>query len=482
MSETLLTVKELGVAIGGAEAVRELTFRIEPGETLAVVGESGAGKSLTAKAILGLLPQRSAVTGSMELDGHQLVGAGRSVYRRLWGRTLGYVPQDALTVLSPVHTVAEQLASSAGLVQGLDRRSARRAALAALESVGIAAERADAYPHEFSGGMRQRAVIAMATINGPKLIVADEPTTALDPRIQAQVLELLGSMCEQTGAALMLVTHDHDVVKAYADRVLAMRRGRQIPYVPEDADRPARTPVADPAPLLSVRDLTVDYAGTGRAVDGVSFDIAEGETLALIGESGCGKSSTASAVLQLRRPESGSVVFEGQELTRMTGAALRAVRPAIQPVLQDPYGSLSPRLTAGRAVAEPLRIQGRWNEDSPARIAELFDRVGLAPELADRYPHELSGGQCQRVNIARALVCEPRLLVLDEPTSALDPSLRQGILDLLRGLQERLGHGYLFICHDLSLVRGFAHRVAVMREGRIVETGPASQVRSPVAR
>jgi peptide/nickel transport system ATP-binding protein len=377
------------------------------------------------------------------------------------------------------------------------------------------AVRARDYPHQFSGGMRQRAVIALATANAPKLIVADEPTTALDVRTRRQVLDLLRERCAENGAGLLIITHDLAVVEEYADRVLAMSDGRLLPDAA--SQRPtlaSRSPVADADPLLEVNDLTVEYhmshgiwhrlagrvrtgrprrdpaagtlpaapkpvksRGTYRAVDGVSFRIAAGETLALIGPSGSGKSSTAAAVLRLVRPSGGSVRFDGTELTGLDERELRALRPQFQPVLQDPYGSLSPRLTAGDAVAEPLRVQRRWDTASgPARVRELFALTGLDAELAERRPHELSGGQCQRVNIARALASEPRLLVLDEPTSALDAHLRQEIFELLIGLQERLGLGYLFICHDLEAVRGFAHRVAVMEDGRIVRTGSVEEV------
>jgi peptide/nickel transport system ATP-binding protein len=500
-SGPVLDVADLHVSLPGVDAVRGVSFSLDPGETVALVGASGAGKSLTAKAILGLLPRSARTMGSAAVDGTDVLGADRAALGRLRGRTLGYVPQDALTVLSPVHRVGDQIAAAVASVQGLDRAAAYRAAVAALGTVGIPdpAARARDFPHQFSGGMRQRAVIALAQVNAPKLIVADEPTTALDVRTRRQVLDLLRERCAAHGAGLLIITHDLAVVEEYADRVLAMAEGRLLADAAQQrAALTPRTPVAgavrDAVPLLQVDDLTVEYRTTRRAwrqvkgdrtasrrthraVEGVSFHIAAGETLALIGPSGSGKSSTAAAVLRLVEPSGGTVHFEGRDLTGLPQRDLRALRPRFQPVLQDPYGSLSPRLTAGEAVAEPLRVQRRWDPvTGPARVRELFALTDLDPDLAGRRPHELSGGQCQRVNIARALASEPRMLVLDEPTSALDAHLRLEIFELLIGLQERLGLGYLFICHDLEAVRGFAHRVAVMEAGRIVRTGSVEEV------
>lgn len=455
MSEPVLTVDDLRVAVRGFEAVRGVSFAVEPGEVVALVGGSGAGKSLTAKALLGLLPHRSETGGRVRVAD----GAG-----------LGYVPQEALTVLSPVHRVGDQIAAAIASVRGLGRAEARRAAVSALAAVGVPEpeRRARDFPHRFSGGMRQRAVIAMATVGEPGLIIADEPTAALDAVTRRRIMDLLKERCERTGAAMLLVTHDPGVVGDYADRVLTMAGGRLVDSPPAVAAAPKpRRAVGGSEPVLEVEDLVVAY-GSHRAVDGVSFSLRPGETLALVGESGSGKSSTASAVLQLRRPEGGSVRFEGRELVGLGERELRRVRPRMQPVLQDPYGSLSPRQTAARAVAEPLRVQGRWDSRTgPARVAELLGLVGLEAELGRRYPHELSGGQCQRVNIARALASDPRLLVLDEPTSALDADLRDGVIDLLVDLQDRLGLAYLFISHDSGLVESFAHRVAVMEAGAI---------------
>ncbi|MGC0355321.1 ABC-type glutathione transport system ATPase component [Streptomyces sp. SAI-124] len=524
-SEVLLSVRDLRIGFHGVEAVRGVSFDVRAREVFALVGESGAGKSLTARALLGMLPREATATGTVVPD---LSGAR--------GRRIALVPQDALSALSPVHPVGAQLAAAVRSVRRVGRREAHALAVAALDRVGIAdaARRARAHPHEFSGGMRQRVVVAMATINEPDILVADEPTTALDTDHRELVLGLLTEQRESRGTALVLVTHDMDAVRRHAHRVLVMYAGRAVesgparevlahpraPYtagllasLPQQARRrrlvalpgsppapdalpprlrlrptlpagdgrvpptgTAATAVGRPAgrlplrgddmstPLLDVRDLVVRY-GTATAVDHVSFTLSRGETLALDGPSGCGKSSTVHAVLQLRRPASGEVRFEGRELTTLTDRALRPLRPRMQPVFQDPYGSLNPRHRIRDAVAEPLRIKGR--RPTGAQIAELLDRVGLDPSYGDRRPHELSGGQCQRVGIARALACEPRLLVLDEPVSALDPSVRAGILNLLADLQDELGLGYLFVCHDRAVVRHVADRVLEMREGRI---------------
>jgi peptide/nickel transport system ATP-binding protein len=442
---SLLDVRDLHVRIAGTHAVRGLSFTVDKGEVLALVGESGAGKSLTMQAVIGLLPPEAKVSGSIRFDGRELAGAPQSRYADLRGRRLGFVPQDALSVLSPVHAAKD-----------------------VLDRVGIpdADRRARAYPHEFSGGMRQRAVIAMSIVNNPQLIVADEPTTALDPRIQAQILDLLTGLRDDS--AVVLVTHDQDAVATYADRTLTLHEGRVADSARAESIR-QRTgpPTTADRPLLAVRNLTVRYRGRDEpAVDDVSFDIQHGETVALIGESGCGKSSTASAVLRLRRPDAGEVRLDG---TIVDDSTIHRLRPAMQPVFQDPYGSLSPRLRIRDAIAEPLKVQGRWNpQTGPGRVAELMDQVQLDQSLADRRPRELSGGQCQRVGIARALASDPRLIVLDEPVSSLDAKVRAGVINLLTELQHELGLGYLFISHDHRLVDSIAHRTLVMDQGRLL--------------
>ncbi|WP_245790724.1 ATP-binding cassette domain-containing protein [Streptomyces monashensis] len=505
-AEPLLSIRDLTITLPGGRAapVRDVSLDVGAGEAHALVGESGAGKTLTARAVLGMLPFGARVTGGVRFAGRDI---GPGTHRELWGRDLGFVPQDTLSVLSPVHSVGDQLAASLRSLGGLGRREARAAAVAALDRVGIpdAARRVRAYPHEFSGGMRQRAVIALATLHRPRLLVADEPTTALDPLVQDQILALLAEQRAASGAALLLITHDLPLVSRWADRVTVLHAGvvqetgpaprvltepqaaytRRLVTATRRGPRPTPSE-ADPDLLLSVRDLTVHHLGRRRgeapvtAVDKVSFDVARGETLALVGPSGSGKSSTAEAVLRLRPAASGSVLFRGRELLGLDEAEMRALRPRIQPVFQDPYGSLSPRRRVRDAIAEPLRVQGRWDDRSgPERVGELLRQVGLDPTLGARRPHELSGGQCQRVGIARALASEPEVLILDEPVSALDPTVRAGVLDLLESLQHDLGLGYLFICHDMDVVASFAHRVAVLKGGKIVETLPANALATP---
>ncbi|WP_225102203.1 ABC transporter ATP-binding protein [Streptomyces sp. CoH27] len=506
LPEPLLSLRDLTITLPGDRAtpVRDVSLDVGVGQAHALVGESGAGKTLTARAVLGLLPYGARVTGAVRFAERDIELGGQ---REPWGREIGYVPQDALSVLSPVHPVGDQLAASLRSLGGLSMRKARASVVAALDRVGIpdAARRARSYPHEFSGGMRQRAVIALATLHRPRLLVADEPTTALDPLIQDQILGLLAEQRAASEAALLLITHDLPLVSRWADRVTVLHGGavqeagpvhhvltepkaaytRRLLAAGRRPQRPTST-VNKHDLLLSVRDLTVQYPGRRRgetavtAVDKVSFDVARGETLALIGASGSGKSSIAEAVLRLHRAASGSVRFAGRELLGLDDTELRALRPRIQPVFQDPYGSLSPRQRIRAAIAEPLRIQGRWdNASGPARVAELLRQVGLDPALGPRRPHELSGGQCQRVGIARALASEPEVLVLDEPVSGLDPTVRAGVLDLLESLQRELGLGYLFICHDMDVVASLAHRVAVLKDGKIVETMPAKALATP---
>ncbi|MEV5612179.1 ABC transporter ATP-binding protein [Streptomyces sp. NPDC052225] len=486
--EPLLSVRELTITLpgDGVEPVRGLDLDIAAGEAHALVGESGAGKSMTARAVLGMLPHGARVGGSVRFGGRDI---GRGAMRELWGREIGFVPQDALSVLSPVHSVGAQLAASVRSVRRVSKKEAQAVAVAALEAVGIpdAARRARAHPHEFSGGMRQRAVIAMATLHRPRLLVADEPTSALDPDVQEQVLDVLAEQRAAAGVALLLITHDLPLVERYADRVTVLREGRVRESGPAAAvltapsssytkelvaavRREPREPVGGlpGEPVLSVRDLRVEYPGRRRgegplvAVDGVSFDVARGETVALVGPSGSGKSSTVEAVLRLRPAASGSVRFGGRELLGLGEREMRGLRPRIQPVFQDPFGSLSPRQRVRDAVAEPLRVRGRWGAGGPARVDALLRQVGLDPALGGRRPGELSGGQCQRVGIARALAGEPEVLLLDEPVSGLDPTVRAGVLDLLASLQRELGLGYVFICHDMGVVESFAHRVVTM--------------------
>ncbi len=615
MNAPLLAAAGLSVTFrtreGAVQAVRDLSFRLDRGETLGIVGESGSGKSTVALATLGLLPKNARVTGSVQCEGQELLDRSEQELARLRGSMIAYIPQDPLSSLNPAFRVGWQVAEAIWTRQGGSKEEAHKRAIELLDLVGIprAAERAQSYPHEFSGGMRQRVVIAIAMANDPDVMIADEPTTALDVTIQAQVLEALKAAREHTHAAMILITHDLGIVAGMADRVMVMYAGKPVETGPADevfyrsrmpytigllgslprldvdrrerlrpipgsppsllhlppgcpflprcplaVDRCAReepgldvidlehraachrsaelsgsetdlfapiwadtgdgiltgdalTSPATPEPgtdtahlepaaaveangtaVITVGSLVKHFpirggrlvrrtVGNAHAVCGVSFELQPGETLGLVGESGCGKSTTARTVLQLLQATSGSVRYDGQELTGRSRRQLQPLRQQIQVVFQDPYASLDPRMPVGDIVAEPLRIHGRWDRRTgPGIVSELFRRVGLNPEHRNRYPHEFSGGQRQRVGIARALALEPRVMILDEPVSALDVSIQAGIVNLLDELQDRLGLSYLFIAHDLSVVRHISDRVAVMYLGKIVETGTRSQV------
>jgi peptide/nickel transport system ATP-binding protein len=630
LSPALLEATGLSVTFptrdGEVRAVRDLNFTLERGETIGIVGESGSGKSTVALAVLGLLPKYARVTGSVRLAGRELVGLPEGDMAKIRSSTIAYIPQDPLTSLNPAFTVGWQVAETIWTRRNVSKEDARRRAIELLEIVGIprAAERADSYPHEFSGGMRQRVVIAIGMANDPEVMIADEPTTALDVTIQAQVLEALRAAKEETQASLILITHDLGVVAGMADRVMVMYAGKPVetgsadtifyesrmpytlgllgslprmdtrsgplrpipgsppsllnlpaacPFAPRcpiayqrcrteepplilvgpdhgaachrsgeltpgdtnlfaatsadtqvqppaaplaDTDgQPPAAPLADTdgqppaAPLadtevsadgdgtqsaaangilISVQDLVKHFpirggklirhtVGEAHAVCGVSFDLAERETLGLVGESGCGKSTTARTVLQLLSATSGSVRYQGTELTGKKRKQLRPMRQHMQIVFQDPFASLDPRMPVGEIVAEPLKVHGRWDRKTgPQRVDRLFQLVGLNPEHRNRFPHEFSGGQRQRVGVARALALDPKVLVLDEPVSALDVSIQAGVVNLLEELQDRLDLAYLFIAHDLSVVRHICDRVAVMYLGKIVEIGTGTQV------
>ena len=598
----LLRVRNLSVVFPQrsgppVNAVRGISYDVHEGEFLGIVGESGSGKSVSSLALMGLLPSSAVITGEIDFDGHKLLELNDRQLSRLRGRDISMIFQDPLSALTPVYTVGDQIAEALLLHdKALTKQAAHARAIELLKVVGIPApeRRARAFPHEFSGGMRQRAMIAMSIANDPKLIVADEPTTALDVTIQAQILEVLEKAKELTGAAVVLITHDLGVVAGHADRIAVMYAGKLVengstedvfgephmPYsigllrsvpnmqtagsqrlVPLEGRPPsltalppgcpfaARCPIAldicrEVEPLLAAHDLTpIDPAGEGhvaachradeiasgrltradvfprpeplemqhaaervaqepvltvtglkrhfpltngglfsrrigtvRAVDGVSFTIQPGQTLGLVGESGCGKSTTILEILEMTKPQAGQILIDGTDIGTASGAERLRLRKDVQIVFQDPMAAIDPRLPIGEVIGEPLTVHGVGRADRRARVQELLDLVGLDPQMADRYPHEFSGGQRQRIGIARALATNPRLVVLDEPVSALDVSIQAGVINLLEDLKEQLGLSYLFVAHDLAIVRQIADTVAVMYLGRIVEYGPVAEV------
>ncbi|MFD4693976.1 dipeptide ABC transporter ATP-binding protein [Streptomyces sp. NPDC058463] len=510
------------------EAVRSVSFTVAPGETVAVVGESGSGKSTTAHAVLGLLPPAAELSsGSIGFGGQDLTRLGERRLRGLRGREIALIPQDPGTALNPVHRIGRQVAEALITHGIIDRRGARAAVLDLLADAGIPdpRRRAGQFPHELSGGLRQRVLIAIAVAARPRLIVADEPTSALDVIVQRQILDHIQSLTRAAGTSVLLITHDLGVAAERSDRVLVMAQGEVVedglpasivsapthPYTkalvaaaPGRGPRPQARPAATvrepggPAPeasdafaaptgavQISAEHLLKEYrlpraAGERtvlRAVDDVSLTVPRGETFALVGESGSGKSTVARLLLRLTPPTSGRVYVDGEDVTAHRGRELRALRRRMQIVHQNPYAALNPRLTVGQIVADPLTSFGLGTRRQRIqRAAELIDLVALPATALERRPSELSGGQRQRVAIARALALNPGLLVCDEPVSALDVSVQAQILDLLAELQARLGLSCLFISHDLAVVRQIAHRVGVMRAGRLVEEGPAEQV------
>jgi len=583
----LLEVTDLAVTFGtGGDpvtAVRGISYRIESGEVVAMVGESGSGKSVSAMAVVGLLPEYAQVRGSVRLHDTELLGLGDDAMSRFRGKAVGMVFQDPMSALTPVYTVGDQIAEAIEIHQPrVGKKAARRRAVELIELVGIAQpeRRARAFPHELSGGERQRVVIAIAIANDPDLLICDEPTTALDVTVQAQILEVLKTARDVTGAGVLIITHDLGVVAEFADRALVMYAGRvvesaevhdlyrdrRMPYtvgllgsVPRlDAAQGTRLvpipgappslagldrgcPFAPRCPLVvdecrveepellsvgtdhwaacirtdqvdgrsaadiygvstkahspesgdasvvvRVRDLTKTYrltkgvlrrsAGEVRAVDGVSFELRQGRTLGIVGESGSGKSTTLHEILELTGPESGSIEVLGTDVTALSAASRRSLRRDIQVVFQDPVASLDPRLPVFELLAEPLRANGFDKPRTNARVAELLDIVGLRRADAIRYPAEFSGGQKQRIGIARALALQPKILALDEPVSALDVSIQAGIINLLLDLQALFGLSYLFVSHDLSVIKHLAHQVVVMHAGSIVEQGDSPQV------
>ncbi|MFF3611870.1 dipeptide ABC transporter ATP-binding protein [Streptomyces sp. NPDC002580] len=509
----LLEVRGLSVSYrtrgGRVEAVRGVDLDVWPGEVVAVVGESGSGKSTTAHAVTRLLAANGRIdSGTVRFGRDDLTSLSERELRGVRGARIGLVPQDPAVSLNPVKRVGEQVAEVLRIHGLATRRTAPTAAIAVLERAGLpdAGVRARQYPHELSGGMRQRALIAIAIAAEPRLIIADEPTSALDVTVQRVILDQLQYLAEESGTAVLLVTHDLGVAADRAQRIVVMSRGRIVETGPtravlddprheytrhllarvpgRRAARPRATvpapPVPGTVPLVEVRDLVKEFrlAGTAarartlRAVDGVDLTLHRGRTLALVGESGSGKSTTARMVLRLTEPTSGHVLFDGVDVTTARGEQVRRLRRRAQLVYQNPYASLDPRFTVGEVITEPLRVFKVGDRASrQARARDLLERVALPASLLGRRPAELSGGQRQRVAIARALALSPDLVVCDEPVSALDVSVQAQVLDLLAGLQADTGVAYLFISHDLAVVRQIAHEVAVMRGGRVVETG-----------
>ncbi len=507
MTTPLLSVRDLTVSFGAFEAVRDVSFDIAPGETLALVGESGSGKSVTALSALRLLPPNAHLDGSIRFEGQDLVGADDATLRSVRGNRIGMIFQEPMSSLNPVHTIGRQIGEALAIHQGLRRNAARARTLDLLDAVGIPnpASRLDDYPHQLSGGQRQRVMIAMAIANDPKLLIADEPTTALDVTVQAQILDLLKSLQRQHGMAMLFITHDLSIVRRIADRVSVMTGGNIVEsgHVQSVFDAPQhdytrhllaaaprgepQAPQADAPTILQASGLKVWFpvkrgllrrtVGHIRAVDGVDLSIRRGETLGIVGESGSGKSSLGYALLRLI-PSQGRIVLLGNDVQSRSWRALRPLRRHMQIVFQDPFGSLSPRMSVGQIVEEGLGVH--MPRLSPAeraeKVAAALREVGLDPAMTSRYPHEFSGGQRQRIAIARALVLEPDFLVLDEPTSALDVSIQSQVIDLLRAVQARRQLSYLFISHDLRVVRALAHRLVVMRNGQVVEEGLAADI------
>ncbi|MEH3144149.1 MAG: dipeptide ABC transporter ATP-binding protein [Methylobacterium frigidaeris] len=503
----LLALRGLGVAYGGRTVLHGLDLDIARGETVALVGESGSGKSQAALAVMGLLPDGAAVSGSARFDGTDLVGLPRPALDRLRGARIGMVFQEPMTALDPLFTIGRQIALPLRAHRGLSRRQAAARARDLLRLVELreAEARLGAYPHELSGGERQRVMIAMALACEPDLLIADEPTTALDVTVQARILDLLANLKRRLGMAMLFISHDLRLVRRIAGRTAVMRAGRLVeagptarlfaaPAEPETRDLVAAEPAGRKTPpppgspvVLEARGVTVSYPGRGGwpwrpaprriAAAGIDLTVRAGETLGLVGESGSGKSSLGRALLRLE-PAAGIVRFEDRDLTPLSRAALRPLRRGFQPVFQDPHGSLSPRMSAGAIVTEGLRVHAPAlsARERDARAAAAFAEVRLDPGTRHRPPHAFSGGQRQRIAIARAMILRPRLVVLDEPTSALDRTVQRDIVALLRDLQAAHGLAYVFISHDLAVVRALADRVLVLRDGRAVEHGPVEAV------
>ncbi|MCJ8518600.1 peptide/nickel transport system ATP-binding protein [Pseudorhizobium tarimense] len=516
------------------EVVRDVSFEVAPGETVAIVGESGSGKSVTSLSIMRLLqPDTSRISGRISLSGRDLLSLPEREMRKVRGNEIAMIFQEPMTSLNPLFTIGEQLSEALLAHSSISAAEARSETIRLLEKVRIpsAASRFDEYPHRFSGGMRQRVMIAMALATKPKLLIADEPTTALDVTIQGQILDLIKTLQEEEGTSVLFITHDMGVVAEVADRTVVMFRGEQVetgatadifhrgrhPYtrallsaVPvlgsmKEHLRPLRFPVVDTAtglsdtpvevpdtvsterPVLAVKNLTKRFdvhsglfgrlSGRVHAVEDVSFDLHAGETLSLVGESGCGKSTTGRAIMRLIEPDGGSVVADGKDVLALSKKGMREMRKSVQMIFQDPFASLNPRMTVGAAIAEPF-LEHRMGSRKQAleAVHDMLLRVGLSPDIASRYPHEFSGGQRQRICIARALVLKPKVIVADESVSALDVSVKAQVINLMLDLQSSLNLAFLFISHDMAVVERVSHRVAVMYLGEIVEIGPRASI------
>ena len=509
----LLEINNLATSFGQGDAevkaVRGATFHIDKGETVALVGESGSGKSVTALSAMRLLPYPLAhhPSGGIRFKEDELLSASDGRMRVLRGNDLAMIFQEPLTSLNPLHSIEKQIAETLLLHKAITPTKARERVIDLLKLVGLEAalERLSALPHEFSGGQQQRVMIAMALANDPDLLIADEPTTALDVTVQAQVLKLLKDLQRELGMAILFITHDLGIVRGMADRVCVMNDGKIVEQGPvskvfempaheytrhllaaEPKDRPDPAPTEAPEIMVSdnvkvwhpvKRGFLRRTVGHIKAVDGISVAIKRGHTLGVVGESGSGKSTLARALLRLERSE-GGIKFMGKDLQGLQFKDLRPLRREMQIVFQDPFGSLSPRLSVGQIIEEGLLVHdlGGSNQAHRQLIGEALLEVGLEPTMQNRYPHEFSGGQRQRIAIARALVLKPKFIVLDEPTSALDMSVQAQITDLLRGLQQKHDLAYMFISHDLKVIRALAHEVIVMKDGKVVESGPADQV------
>ena len=510
---SLLQIENLGVRFhaedGGIDAVHSASMEIQKGETVALVGESGSGKSVTALSVLQLLPypRASHPRGSVRFGGEELLGAKADRLRALRGGRISMIFQEPMTSLNPLHSIEKQISETLILHRGLDKAQARTRTVELLRQVGLpnVEERLDAWPHQLSGGQRQRVMIAMALANEPDLLIADEPTTALDVTVQAQLLQLLKDLQQQLGMAILLITHDLGIVRHMADRVYVMKDGNMVEHNavralfsdPQhdytklliNAEPSGNPPAIDQrAPLvIETRDLKVHFpilrgllrrtVGHVKAVDGISLEVRAGQTLGVVGESGSGKSTLGQALLRLL-PSDGPIKFEERDVQGWKERDLRPLRRQIQIVFQDPFSSLSPRMSAFQIIEEGLRVHGigATHAERRQRVADSLHEVGLDASSMDRFPHEFSGGQRQRIAIARAMILEPRFVVLDEPTSALDKTVQAQIIELLLSLQRKHGLAYLFISHDLKVVRAMASEVIVMKDGLVVERGPTERL------